>query len=273
MYRVKDVEEQRQRTLYVRVNHTIRDPKEIEALFDGNVRVKLPRQPSRGCHVIFSNVEERMKGHKALKGKKLNGKRVIATVPKTKLDEKKVSRKKIVVPIPKPQKKITRTLFVSNIDTKVTVNDLKKAFPDCHSVTLLEPNSSGMRSAFVKMNSLSSAGEYFRMERKSPVLCEKKLKIQIDTRSPKKKKSAKVEKMKVYDEDGEQDDNEFEHLNRKKPQKNGGKKGHVPEAQLESDSDSEVDADSDLDSDAEAGSDQDQAPESDPQTDDDPETE
>lgn len=96
--------------MYVRLPHTIRNPKEVQELFNENATVKLPRQSSRACHVIFPSVEEKVKGLKNVKTKTVDGKRVIAFNPRLKPLDNKVSRKKIVVPKPKPEPKITQTL-------------------------------------------------------------------------------------------------------------------------------------------------------------------
>lgn len=109
MYRVRDFAEERSRTLYVRLPHTIRDPKEVNELFDGNAKVKLPRQSSRACHVIFPSLEEKVKGLKNLKGKTVDGKRIVAFDPRTKPTEEKMSKKKIFVPTPKPKDSLKAT--------------------------------------------------------------------------------------------------------------------------------------------------------------------
>lgn len=87
--------------MYVRLPHTIKDEKEVKELFVGEFKVKLPRQSSRICHVIFPSVEDKVKNQKGLK-KELDGKPIIAGPPRPmKLDKKKKPKqKKIKIPEP-----------------------------------------------------------------------------------------------------------------------------------------------------------------------------
>jgi hypothetical protein len=101
-----EIEEEQTRTLYIRVPHTIKDVNDIKELFFGNFRVKLPRQSSRYCHVIFATVEEKIKNMKAFKKKVIDGKPIITAPPKPidlEKKKKKVRQKKIVIPEPKPE--------------------------------------------------------------------------------------------------------------------------------------------------------------------------
>ncbi|XP_046735857.1 uncharacterized protein LOC124405203 [Diprion similis] len=216
MYRVRNFGEERSRTLYVRLPHTIRNTKEVQALFDGDAKVKLPRQSSRSCHVIFPTVEEKIKGLKHVKEKTVDGKHVIAFNPRTQPMENKPSRKKIKVPQPKapPIPKITQTLFVSNIHNKTKVEELKQAFPGCTSVGMLELNSSGLRSAFVKMDSLESASQYLKKEKDWPLVHGNALFLRADNRTLKKgRRGTRGKKLKISDKDGDQNKNKSETLN------------------------------------------------------------
>ena len=101
------------RTLYVRLPHTIKNEKEIRQHLVGDTRIKLPRQSSRYCHVIFPNEAEKIKNMKKLRRVTINGKNIIARAPKINPTEKKIKKRekklKIKIPKPKPEPKITRT--------------------------------------------------------------------------------------------------------------------------------------------------------------------
>lgn len=96
--------------LYVRLPHTIKSVKEIQDLFAGDITVKLPRQSSRHCHVIFPSVEEKIKNLKSIRKKKVDGKRILAAEPKINPpEEKKIKEKKIKPSKPTQGPKITQT--------------------------------------------------------------------------------------------------------------------------------------------------------------------
>lgn len=103
-----EIEEEQSRTLYIRVPHTIKDDQEIRNLFVGDFKLKLPRQAARHCHVIFPNVEEKVKNMKALKKKLIDGKSIYVSPPKPINVEKKKKpkQKKIVVPEPTDDQKL-----------------------------------------------------------------------------------------------------------------------------------------------------------------------
>lgn len=106
----EEKEERQSKTLYIRLPHTIKNAKEIEELFVGDVKVKLPRQSSRHCHVTFASVEEKIKNLKCIKKLVIDGKHIIAAPPRVKLqEEKKKKEKKMRVPKPKPEIKVTKT--------------------------------------------------------------------------------------------------------------------------------------------------------------------
>lgn len=100
-----EIEEEKCRTLYIRIPRTIKDASEIQNLFFGEFQVKLPRQSSRYCHVIFSNEDEKVKNLKAIKKKLIDGKNIIAGPPRPMNLEKKKKpkQKKIVIPEPKDE--------------------------------------------------------------------------------------------------------------------------------------------------------------------------
>ena len=101
------------RTLYVRLPHLIKDDKEVMALFVDNVKVQLPRQTSKCCHVIFSTVEEKTKCLKKMKNKRIDGKRlVLMPLSEKSLDKtrkeldggKKEAHKRVVISLRKLDK-------------------------------------------------------------------------------------------------------------------------------------------------------------------------
>lgn len=103
----------RERTLNVCLPHAIKNKKDVESLFVGDFHVKLPRQTSRSCHVVFSSVEEKIKNQKLVKNKTVNGKHIfikplddIVVAEKKERDKKK--KKKIFVPKITPDIKVTQ---------------------------------------------------------------------------------------------------------------------------------------------------------------------
>lgn len=106
------VKKRRERTLSVHLPHVIKNRKDVECLFTGNFYIKLPRQSSRSCHVIFSSMEEKIMNYKFAKDKTINGKRIViqplhALVLKEKT--KKITKKKIYMPEIKQDVKVTQT--------------------------------------------------------------------------------------------------------------------------------------------------------------------
>lgn len=93
----------KERTLNVCLPHVIKDRKDVESLFVGDFHVKLPRQSSRSCHVVFTSVEEKIKNQKLVKNKTVNGKHIMVhalhDIVIAKKDEtKKRKKKKIFMP-------------------------------------------------------------------------------------------------------------------------------------------------------------------------------
>lgn len=106
IWRLSRLEKERERTLKVCLSHVIKDTNDVKNLFVGDVHVKLPRQSSRSCHVVFPDVESKIKNHELAKDKKVNGKRVIIqSLRPIQLKEKpkKIKRKKIYMPEIKPE--------------------------------------------------------------------------------------------------------------------------------------------------------------------------
>ncbi|CAK9802434.1 hypothetical protein ANTQUA_LOCUS3328 [Anthophora quadrimaculata] len=191
---------QKERALYVRLPHTIKTEEDVAKFFTGNFKVNLLRQCSRYCYVIFSDVEEKMRNLVAVKGIKINGKRLVVRPAITKLEKKTISRKKVVIPQVKDDIKVTKNLFVSNIKCGTKLEDLKAAIPGCLSIKMLKPYSENSRAAIVKVESTQLAAEYLTNLRKWPIVEDRQLRINCDTREKHRKPKAKP--LKIYDGDG-----------------------------------------------------------------------
>lgn len=102
---------EKERALYVRLPHVIRNQEDVAKLFTGDFKVKLLRQSSRYCYVVFPDVEEKMRNLNAAKKTMINGKRIVVSsaITKRKKEPHKIMRKKIVVPRVKEDVKVTRT--------------------------------------------------------------------------------------------------------------------------------------------------------------------
>lgn len=111
--KLRQLENRRERTLNVCLPHVIKDRKEVEDLFVGDFHVKLPRQTSRSCHVVFANTEEKIKNQKLAKNKTIDGKHIVVLpLRKIVVTEKKIAKKKtkkIVMPKITPEVKVTQT--------------------------------------------------------------------------------------------------------------------------------------------------------------------
>ncbi|KAK0182636.1 hypothetical protein PV327_000751 [Microctonus hyperodae] len=213
-----EVDDEYNRTLYVRLPHTIHNMDEIRDLFAGDIQIKLPRQSSRHCHVIFSTVEEKMKNLKEVRKKRINDKRITACPPKAKPEiQKKKIEKKTTMPSPKPEQKITRILYVTNINQKTTANTIKKALGSCKSVTFLDNIGKDVKQAIVRFSDPQRAVEYLKKERPWPVLDGNQLVIKPDTRKQKKKSPG----LKMWDGDVEITDGlKLDEINNTKNTKN-----------------------------------------------------
>ncbi|XP_020300889.1 uncharacterized protein LOC109864258 [Pseudomyrmex gracilis] len=215
-WRFSRVAKRRKRTLKVCLPHVIRDKNDvsIKNLFVGDFYVKLPRQSSRSCHVVFPDVESKMKNHELAKDKTINGKRVIIESLRPiqlKKRPKKIKRKKIYMPKIKSEVKVTQTLFVSNIPNDTKVNEIRDVFPECVCVTLLRSYNKNFKCAMVRMNSIEVAEEYLTKKREWPTLNEQKLYLHVDTRKKHKKRTPKS--LKIYDENGTEIPKSSESLN------------------------------------------------------------
>ncbi|XP_076246415.1 uncharacterized protein LOC143186622 [Calliopsis andreniformis] len=201
--RLQRRQKEKERALYVRMPHVIRNQEDVAKLFTGDFKVKLLRQASRYCYVIFSDVEEKMKNLQAAKNLKINDKRVIvaSAVIKPKEERKKVVKKKLVIPKIKDTR-ITKTLFVSNIKCGTKLEELKAAIPGCLSIKMLKPYSQKCRGAMIKMESAQLAAEYLERTRESPVVGGHKLRINPDTRT-RHRKPKSSSSLKIYDGDTE----------------------------------------------------------------------
>lgn len=106
----QEIEEEQSRTLYVRLPHTIKNVDEIKSLFFGDFKIKLPRQASRYCHLIFTDLEDKIKNLKAAKEKLIGEKHMYVGPPKPMNLEKKKKpkQKKVVIPEPKEASKIKK---------------------------------------------------------------------------------------------------------------------------------------------------------------------
>lgn len=110
--KLSQLRERRERTLNVRLPHVIKDQRDVEYLFVGNFHVKLPRQSSRSCHVVFPTVEEKIVNYKLARAKTVDGKRIViqplSAVALT-TGTKKMRKKKIFIPEIKPDVQVTQT--------------------------------------------------------------------------------------------------------------------------------------------------------------------
>ncbi|XP_015118193.1 glutamic acid-rich protein [Diachasma alloeum] len=209
----QEMEEERVRTLYIRLPHTIKNIDEIRDLIFGDVDIKLPRQSGRHCHVVFPSVEEKLKNMKALKKKLIDNKHIFVSNAKLQdpdvKKEKQMKMKKVkpvVIRKPKEQTKVTKICFLHKIPKSATVKDLKKLFPEAKNVAILykqrlqdNVNFDG-RTGIVKFRDVKTAAAYLNKERPMPVCKGVQLEIHRDKRRQKNKKKNKAETLKVYDD-------------------------------------------------------------------------
>ncbi|XP_033208761.1 uncharacterized protein LOC117167720 [Belonocnema kinseyi] len=201
--------DEKARTLYLRLPHVIEDDKEVMSLFRDNVIVKLPRQTSRCCHVVFSTVQERTKCLKTMKNKVIDGKRLILmplsekSLDKTKkqlAEGKKEVHKKVAMPLKKVNTNTSlQSLFVANIPNGTDVQVIKEAFPGCTTIALLKGSQGNQRAAVLKMETPQKAAEYLKKILPAPKILENQLSIRpykkkSQARRRKNKKSVKIMK-------------------------------------------------------------------------------
>ncbi|KAI4498237.1 hypothetical protein M0802_006723 [Mischocyttarus mexicanus] len=190
----KDLKERAERTLLVRYTRKIKTTEEIMDLFKGDFVIKLPRQPSKNCHVEFSTVKEALENKRNLKGKIAHGKPVVVRrALLNTLQGKEVKRKgkKVKIPDVDMDEKLSQTLFVGNLPSSVKVDEIKNVFPGCETVTLLKPNKNNLRSAIVKMENMKVTADYLLKKRDWPCLHGNRLILKPNTGPKKKYKSFK----------------------------------------------------------------------------------
>lgn len=108
--KLSQLKRRRERTLNVRLPHVIKDKKDIEHLFVGSFHIKLPRQSSRSCHVIFPTVEEKIENCKLARDKTINDKRiVIRSLSELAFRTETKKTRKIFMPEIKPDVQVTQT--------------------------------------------------------------------------------------------------------------------------------------------------------------------
>ncbi|XP_015191359.1 PREDICTED: uncharacterized protein LOC107074438 [Polistes dominula] len=201
----QSLKERAERTLLVRHTHKIKSINEVTDLFSGNFTIKLPRQPSKNFHVEFSNVKEALENKKNLKGKIDNGKPIIVRRALfNTLQGKEVQKKgkKVKIPSVQPDEKLSQTIFVGNLKSSVTIQEIQDVFPGCVSVTLLKPNKNNLRKAKVKMESILLAAEYLLKKREWPCLHGNRLILKPDRRMNHKKKHHKKKPSFIIDRIG-----------------------------------------------------------------------
>ncbi|XP_063978507.1 uncharacterized protein LOC135163179 [Diachasmimorpha longicaudata] len=208
----KEMEEERLRTLYIRLPHTIKNMDVIRDLVFGDVDIKLPRQSGRHCHVIFSSVEDKLKNMKALKTKRIDNKPIFVKNPKVQDPEVKKQKQKkmkkikpVVVSKPKAPEKVTKICFLHKVPKSATVKGLKALFPEAKNISILykqrlHDDITG-RTAIIKFRDLKTAAAYLNKERPMPLCKGVQLEIKCDKRRQKNKKK-KTETLKIYDGDG-----------------------------------------------------------------------
>ncbi|XP_043673945.1 uncharacterized protein LOC122631853 [Vespula pensylvanica] len=197
------LKERAERTLHVRYTRKIKNIEEVADLFTGDFTVKLPRQPSKNCHVEFSTVEEALQNKRALKGKIVYGKPiVIRRALLNTLSGKKFRRKgkKVKIPDVEPDVKFTQSIFVGNLKCFTKANEIKGVLPGCISVALLKPYTNTLRSAIIKMESVELAAEYLLKKREWPCLHGNRLILKPDTRMKhKNKKRVRIDNAEATD--------------------------------------------------------------------------
>ncbi|XP_078038996.1 uncharacterized protein LOC144471116 [Augochlora pura] len=181
--KVKRRIQQKERALYIRLPHRIRSEQDVAKFFNGEFKIELLRQASRYCYVIFPSIEEKLKNLEASKNARVNGRRVIiaSAITEIKSLKPKMMRKKLVYPKIKSEKKVTRTLFASNIKCGTKLRDLKESIPGFVSGKLLKAYSPYLRSAMIKLESAQIAAEYLKKIRPPPVVAGQELKLYSDT--------------------------------------------------------------------------------------------
>ncbi|XP_043470858.1 uncharacterized protein LOC122504040 isoform X2 [Leptopilina heterotoma] len=194
---INNLDDEKSRTLYVRWPKTIRDDKEVMNLFSNDIKVKLPRQKSRCCHIVFPTIKKRENCLETMKDKlNVDGKKIVLMPLMTKsLDRRKnkITRKvevqkKVVIPRPQFQSSV-QSLYVTNIPNETKVQEVKDAFPESATLALLKPREGKKRSAIIKMSRVELGTAYLNNENPAPIIHGNKVKI-----FPYKKKSKSLKK-------------------------------------------------------------------------------
>ncbi|XP_011687924.1 PREDICTED: uncharacterized protein LOC105450036 [Wasmannia auropunctata] len=196
--KLSQLKKRRERTLKVRFSHIIKDKRDIEHLFVGDFHVKLPRQSSRSCHVVFPTVEEKINNYKLAKDKTIDGKRIVIQSLNNLAFKKEIKKKKkIFIPEIKPDVEITQTVFISNIVNGIKSHEIRSTLPGCTRVTLLKPYNKDFRSAIAKMENIQIAAKYLKEKQEWPILKGHRVCIKPDTRAKHKKRSCAL---KIHNE-------------------------------------------------------------------------
>lgn len=189
----QSLKERAERTLLVRYTRKIKDIEEVTDLFRGDFIIKLPRQPSKSFHVEFTTVKEALENKRNLKGKIVHGKTIVvrrALLNTLQGKEVKKKGKKVKIPSVEPDEKLSRTLYITNLKSSVTIEEIKDVLPGCVSVTLLKPYKNNLRSAIVKMQSIQLTAEYLLKKREWPCLHGNRLLLKAHNRINHKIKSS-----------------------------------------------------------------------------------
>ncbi|XP_066596817.1 uncharacterized protein [Prorops nasuta] len=200
---VEEMKEEISRSLQIRLPHKITDKTQVEELFNCEVTVTLRRQTDRSCRVIFPSIKEKLINLKLVNEKRINDRPIIAKelnvcLPLEKIKQRpKRKKKKVIMPIVKPEPKYTRVLHISNIKCGTKSIAVKGALKGCTSVKLLKPKNN-LRTAIVKLESVQVAKEYLTKIHEWPCIEGNQLKISADKRKRQKKNKSKP--LKIFNQ-------------------------------------------------------------------------
>lgn len=223
--------------MYLRFPKRITDIDEVRNLISGDANIKLRRQASRHCHVIFRKMEEKINNMKAIKAKsKENKLRIVVSgvKPNQKIlqssdnDEKdnknnkpsttkskdnnettNLDKKDKIKPIKKKiAKGKKRAIIVCGLSNDTPLQLVKEAFSDCKTLAWIKdekkPEAPGgiCRRAVVKFETAQIANEYLNKKRTWPLINSQEIVIKPDHR--KKTNGANKKKLsglKIYGDD------------------------------------------------------------------------
>ncbi|XP_014214404.1 nucleolin [Copidosoma floridanum] len=253
---ISEIKEEQSRTLYVRLAKTIKSVDEINELFVGDFTVKLPRQSTRYCHVIFPSVEEKLKNLKLVKEKVVNGKPVHASTPRPINLEKPKKPKKIKIPDPKEKPRVPLYLLISKIPPGTKASEIKAAFSGSVTVVLLKGLVGNTRQAKVKMSSPDLCTYYVKRKSEWPVFKGKKVKVSYD--EPKRRSRRASKSLKIYNGESEKKDDKksVNKDDKKLKNKENGKSDNCDKEQ--SSNDEEIDSADESEEDNEVSEDDDE---------------